>query len=222
MQRVYSAVKNCSSKKVMVFAGFFLLLLMLSLTIMFLNAGSWLVAEDEVVESDAILVLMGSIGDRVLEGVDLYHQGYAPRLIFIQENMTAREELEDRGAEIPGRAELSKMAALQMGVFPQDIIIVQGNSFSTRDEAVYFREFLKENQEINSIILVTSKFHSARSKKIFERALRELDREVVIISQPTRYDPFDSQAWWKDREDAKFVVLEFLKLLNFYLIEQFR
>ena len=208
--------------KIIITVSAVLLLLFISITVFFFNAGSWLVAEDELVESDIILVLMGSIGDRVLEGADLYHQGYAPKIVFIQENVTAREEMEARGVEIPGRAELCEMAALQLEVPQEDIIIIEGNSFSTRDEAVSFREYVKENQEITSVILVTSKFHSARSKKIFERTLRDLDREVQVISQPTRYDPFDPQAWWKNREDTKFVVLEFLKLINFYLIEQFK
>ena len=185
------------------------------------HAGHLLVAEDPLQESDIIVVLMGSIPDRILEGTDIYQEGYAPKLVMMREDMTGYELLSERGVEIPGRADLSKKAAVDLGVPKDDITILEGDTLSTQDEAVVLRDYL-EDKEIDSMILVTSKYHSARSKKIFEKALGSLDKDIEVISRPARYDTFNPEGWWKDREDAKRVVLEYLKVFNFYTREQFK
>ncbi len=113
------------------------------------------------------------------------------------------------------------MAAVELGVPENHIIILEYGAFSTQDEAICVRDYLKDREEINSLILVTSKSHSVRSKKIFEKALGALDRDITVISSPSEYDTFNPEQWWRNREDAKAVILEYLKLLNFYLREQF-
>jgi hypothetical protein len=51
------------------------------------NLGQCLIVNDEVKESDVIVVLMGSVYDRileaVLEAVDLYHEGYSDKIVLI-------------------------------------------------------------------------------------------------------------------------------------------
>lgn len=113
------------------------------------------------------------------------------------------------------------MAAIDLGIPEEDVLILEGNSRSTQDEALTLREYIRNNREIESIILVTSKYHSGRAKKIFKKALSVLNREIDIYSNPSKYDPFNVNQWWKDREDIKWVVLGYLKLANFYFYEQF-
>ena len=102
-----------------------------------------------------------------------------------------------------------------------DVIVLDGNSRSTQDEALTIREYIRNNREIESIILVTSKFHSGRAKKIFEKALSVLDREIDIYCSPSKYDSSNVNQWWRNREDFEWVVFEYLKLANFYFREQF-
>jgi uncharacterized SAM-binding protein YcdF (DUF218 family) len=113
------------------------------------------------------------------------------------------------------------MAAIDLGVPEENILILEGDAKSTQDEALIIREYIRNNRAIESIILVTSKYHSGRSKKIFRKALSGLDREISIYSSPSKYDTFNASQWWKDKEDIKWVVLEYLKLANFYFREQF-
>ena len=72
------------------------------------------------------------------------------------------------------------------------------------------------------VLLVSSKFHSKRSAKLFRWATGSLDREVKVLSCPTPYDTFNANAWWSSREDAKRVVMEYAKLANFYLLDRWR
>lgn len=199
-----------------------LLLILLTGGLLVPRLGHWLVAEDPLQEGDIVVILMGSVPDRVLEAAEVYRGGMAGKVVMVDSHRVGYDILLERGVDIPGSAQLSQAAAVGLGVPAGDIIILEGEARSTQDEAVILREYLRENEGVGSIILVTSRFHSARSKKIFARALAPLDRDIGLISRPSRYDTFDPQAWWKDREDAKRVVTEYLKLLNFYLREQFQ
>ena len=180
-----------------------------------------MVVNDELKKSDVILVLMGSVYDRILEAADLYEEGYSDRIVLINSYIAAKDIIVDRGLQAYGNTLLSKMAAVDMGIPEEDIIILDGNSRSTQDEAMTFREYIKKNKEIDSIIIVTSKFHSRRAKQIFKKALSVLDREIDIYSAPSKYDPSNVSQWWRNREDFEFVVFEYLKLAHFWFREQF-
>ena len=186
------------------------------------NLGKWLVAEDEFQESDMIVVLTGSVTDRILQAVDIYNERYSDKLVLVNSYRVDYDIFVERGVEIPpGDAQLSKMAAIDLGVPEENILILEGSAKSTQDEALIIREYIRNNRAIESIILVTSKYHSGRSKKIFRKALSGLDREINIYSSPSKYDPSNINQWWKDGEDINLVVLEYLKLVKFYFCEQF-
>ena len=186
------------------------------------NLGRWLIAEDDLQASDMIVVLTGSVPDRILQAVDIYNERYSGKIVLVNSSRVDYDIFVERGVEIPpGDAQLSKIAAIDLGVPEENILILEGNAKSTQDEALIIREYIRNNREIESIILVTSKYHSGRSKKIFRKALNGLDREINIYSSPSKYDPSNVSQWWKDKEDRKFVVLEYLKLANFYFREQF-
>ena len=185
------------------------------------NLGQWLVVEDELQESDMIVVLMGSVYDRILEAADLYDEGYSDKIVMINSYITAKDIIVNRGVKVYGNALLSKMAVIELGIPEEDVIVLDGNSRSTQDEALTIREYIGNNREIESIILVTSKFHSGRAKKIFEKALSVLDREIDIYCSPSKYDSSNVNQWWRNREDFQWVIFEYLKLANFYFREQF-
>lgn len=185
------------------------------------NLGQWLVVMDELQESDLIVVLMGSVYDRILEVADLYDEGYSDRIVLINSYITAKDIITNRGIKAYGDTMLSKMAAIDLGIPEEDVLILEGNSRSTQDEALTIREYIRNNGEIESIILVTSKYHSGRAKKIFKKALSVLDREIDVYCSPSKYDPSNVDQWWRNREDFQWVVFEYLKLANFYFREQF-
>jgi len=183
--------------------------------------GQWLVVEDELQESDMIVVPMGSVYDRILEVADLYDEGYSDRIVLINSYIAAKDIIVSRGIKVFGGTLLSKMAVIELGIPEEDVIVLDGNSRSTQDEALTIREYIRNNREIGSIILVTSKFHSGRAKKIFKKALSVLDREIDIYCSPSKYDSSNVNHWWRNREDFQWVIFEYLKLANFYFREQF-
>jgi uncharacterized SAM-binding protein YcdF (DUF218 family) len=185
------------------------------------SLGSSLVAEDEPQQSDIMVVLMGSGPDRMLGAVDLYKQGYAGHIVMGRNMVRGYDLVVGQGVKIPHDTDIAKDVAVQLGVPKEKITVLPGGALSTQDEAIQVREYLKSERDIDSLIIVTSKSHSGRSKKIFVKAMKSLDREIRVISCPTKYDDFNTERWWQSREDLKRGALEYLKLMNFYVKEQF-
>lgn len=185
-------------------------------------AGRFLVKEDEPEKSDVILILMGSISDRVLYAADLYQKGYAPKIIMVEESMGAYKLLEERGVRIISNSAQCKNALSGLGVPSDAITIIPGDAVSTQQEAFYIREYLKTHPEIRSLLLVTSKDHSRRSSMIFRKALKRSSLKTSLIICPSPYTDYSGTYWWMHKEEIQTVLEEYLKMANFLLIEQFR
>ena len=211
-------MKSRTKRKYIVAA---VLIVLIGVLLVISQIGNFLVADDSL-ENGTVVILMGSIADRALEAADVYNEGYADSVVLVDSYMNGYDKLVERGVVIPGYADISKMAAVELGIPQNLVVLLEGNARSTRDEAVTIKEYLMDNKEITTIVLVTSSYHSKRSKLIFSKVLKELDRVVKVIARPSKYDDFNPERWWSRREDAKRVVLEYLKLSYFYLWEQYR
>ncbi len=193
------------------------------LAVFFRYAGVGVVTSDSPEKADLIIVLMGSGPVRILGAVDLYKRGYAPYIMMVENWQPGYELLESRGVSLLRDAELAASVGVQLGVPEEAFIILPGDARSTQDEALIVTQYLKEQQvKVHKVLLVSSKYHSKRSAKIFRWALADLGRDVKVLSCPTSYDTFNATAWWQSREDAKRVVMEYAKLANFYLFDRWR
>lgn len=183
------------------------------------NIDRLLVAEDDLHSSSIIIVPTGEPQIRVPHAVDLFHGGFAKKILFVNSmNSNNNHNFQIvRGHKIPnGKAYLNKSIAIELGVPEQNIIILEGNAHSTLDEAIICREYFREKSEIDSIILVTSKFHSGRTKTIFKRVLGSLKQEIKIYSSPSTYDNANIYHWWNNERDLHWVIREFAALIFFY------
>jgi uncharacterized SAM-binding protein YcdF (DUF218 family) len=214
------------SKKLLIIALIILILLIL-IRLSLPALGNYLVADDELDsiampnQTNIIVLLMGSGPDRMLQAVDIYKEGYVSEIIMVQNLERGYDIATDLGVDIPRDTEIKKEVAVQLGVAPGDVRIIPGDALSTQDEAISVREYLKNKDKIDTLIVVTSKYHSTRSKKIFAKAMKSFDADIKVLSSPTDYDDFKPDIWWKDREDLKRGLSEYAKLVNFYLREQF-
>lgn len=188
----------------------------------FKNLGNWLVKSDETQKADLIFILLGPVPDRALQAYDLYKAGFAGKIVFANEFQYGSEQLKPFGITLENTSSVFKRTLIQLGVKPEDVEILPQVTSSTQEEAKALREFLKNNPEKKKVLLVTSSYHSRRTTMIFKKALKKPNPGVEIISIPSSYTIFDAKQWWKQRDSAKMVVLEYVKLLNFMLIERFR
>jgi uncharacterized SAM-binding protein YcdF (DUF218 family) len=185
------------------------------------SLGDYLVAEDEPQKSDIIVLLMGSGPDRMLGAVDLYHAEYAGEVLMVRNMVRGYDLVVSQGVKIPHDTDIAKEVAVQLRVPEEKITVLPGDALSTQNEAIQVREYLKSEPDIDSLIIVTSKSHSGRAKKIFIKAMESIDREIKVLSCPTEYDDFNAEKWWQNREDLKRGALEYLKLMHFYVKDQF-
>jgi uncharacterized SAM-binding protein YcdF (DUF218 family) len=160
----------------------------------------YLSPQDELKKTDAIVVVSGGDTDaRVTEGVKLYFQKWAPKLIF-------------SGAAASGdvsNALAMKRISVSKGVSIESIIIEE-ESKTTSQNAHFVAKILKENN-MKSIILITSPYHQRRAYNSFRS---ELGEDFIIINHSAK-----DQAWrkknWLENTNARFLTLgEILK--NFY------
>ncbi|ABI68055.1 YdcF family protein [Syntrophomonas wolfei] len=204
-------------------ALFICIILLALLAVFFRYAGVGIVSSDSPEKADFIIVLMGSGPDRILGAVELYEKGYAPYIMMVENWQPGYELLESRGVELPRDAELAASVGVQLGIPEEAFIILPGDARSTQDEALIVTQYLKEQQAgVDMVLLVSSKFHSKRAAKIFCWALADSGQDVKVLSCPTPYDDFNAAAWWQSREDAKRVVSEYVKLVNFYVVDRWR
>jgi uncharacterized SAM-binding protein YcdF (DUF218 family) len=179
--------------------------------------GGFLIVQDEAHPADAIVVLSGSLPDRILEAVDLYQAHLAPRIILTREQpLPGSAAARARGATLPEHHEQNISIAEQLGVPADAIAVMPTPTTSTLAEITALVAYLKQ-QGVHSILLVTSKLHARRARLTFH-AVAGPDLQIAVC--PSRYDPFSVERWWHERAFIRRVVIEYGKLLNFLLIDR--
>jgi uncharacterized SAM-binding protein YcdF (DUF218 family) len=181
--------------------------------------GGLLIAHDEPGRADAIVVLSGSLPDRILEAVDLYQAGLAPRIILTREfSLPGMAALRARGGTLPEHHEQNLSVAEQLGVPAAALSIMPRATASTLEEARALVAYLR-SQQVRTIVLVTSKLHTRRASMTFRAAS---GGEIAVAVVPSRYDPFPAEGWWRGRAFVRRLVIEYGKLAMFLVVDRWR
>ena len=182
--------------------GVVLILVALAFAVpMGLNAlGAALIENDPLHPADAILVLAGDSreGDRVRHAVGLFKRGLAPLLVLSGTPMGFRTH----------EADVMRRHAEFLGVPSSRILTVRQNGDSTKEEAGVVVPTLKR-RGLKNVILVTSNYHTARAKRIFERAAGPYGPH--FLASPVNDGLFEPEGWWMRRRYAKTFVYEAIK-----------
>ena len=185
-----------------------------------INAGKWLVRDDGEIHGDAIVILMGSIADRVLQAEYVYKQGLADRIIIVRESMGAYKTLENKGVRIISSTRQVSDALTSLGIPSGNIVILPGDAVSTQMEAIKVRDYCSGRADMDTLLLVTSAYHTRRASMIFESAFRKKGIPVTVLCSPSIFTKFDPDGWWKDKEGIQQVLLEYMKIANFLLFDK--
>tara|TARA_A100001015_G_C14867115_1_gene662819 strand:- start:69 stop:641 length:573 start_codon:yes stop_codon:yes gene_type:complete len=187
-------------KKIITLFFFLSIFLILSWQPLLRSLAKSLVYESSVSKADAIVVLGGGIGRRVERAVDLYKKEMASKVFFTGGKRFDTSE-----------AHLMAKYAVSLGI-PSEDQIIETNSQSTADHPKYLKALFQENK-IQSIIIVTSKFHTKRSFLTFQKALGDTYRIGVVAAE----DGVDYDAWWRNHEMIQKIVIEWQKYLWYRL-----
>lgn len=163
-------------------------------------AGRFLIVADPLDAADVIVVLSGGRADeRVGQAAMLYKQGLAPLVL-----LSGGESL--MGISVP---ELLHSQALAHGV-PASALLYERSSTSTAEQAHALRPLL-EARGARRAIVVTSSYHTRRTRKLFRRAFAGSPVEIRVY--PVQQDVFRPEDWWTRDQDTETVVLEYIKLI---------
>ena len=97
---------------------------------------------------------------------------------------------------------------------PENIVVLPGLVATTHDEAKALAAFLEDHPDVR-VLVVTSDYHTRRSRWILFRSLADRSDAVSFVSAPTDY--YDMDRWWRDQWGMRIVASEYLKL-PFYLV----
>ncbi len=184
-----------------------LFVLAVVLVFLFRHAASYLVVNAPE-RSDIIVVLAGGDNDlRYWNGVKLMQQGYAPRLIldvlaeaqtFGHRDIDLAQQLLDRTS--PGTATLCPL-----------------RENSTYDEARYLEPCLASSGA-KSVLVVTSAYHTRRSREILQARLPQYHFSFFAAPDPYYF----GARWWTDRQWAKTTLSEWERYVWWNLVDRWR
>jgi hypothetical protein len=177
--------------------------------------GRYLICEHTLQQADVIAIAANwdETIVRARGGVGLYKKGLA-KTIFVprMEPMEGLDEIKNQGIDIPENRDLLIIILEGLGVPLAAIGTSSQEVSNTWDEAQEVRNYI-EKWGYNSVLLVTSKYHSRRAYLIFKDALKG---KATVISVPSPYDSYNPEGWWKRERDRKRVIMEYQKILVYY------
>ena len=188
---------------------FALLLMSILAVYAFLNAGVWLVREDPLEKSRAIVVLSGGLPDRALAAAEIFRNGYAGE-VWLTQPLQPSASMEGLHLPYAGEEQYDRMVLIEKGVPPAKIRFLQPKINNTDDELHAVAGAIAAEPG-STIIVVTSKAHTRRVRALWNRMP---DTRARILVRAAREDYFDPEHWWRNTNDALAVVREYLGLLN--------
>ncbi len=168
----------------------------------------WLIVQDPVPKSDAIVVLSGGDGERLHAAIDLYKQGRADNLLIVGPDVPFLKIY--TGEDSLTQGEAKRRIALRKGIPPEAILTSLGAN-STWAEA---QSALREARALRwrSIIVVTDPFHTRRARATFRKVFNGSGVAVRMYHLPIGRSSQNPEHWWDRESDGVAVFTETLKL----------
>lgn len=177
-----------------------------------------LIVEKSMERADAIFVLGGGSTylERTQKAAELYKNGRAPKIFLTNDGSQGGwNQVLQRN---PFFVEFAQWELVKQGVAPEAIEVLPGVVESTHDEAVLLAKTLKE-QNLKSVLLVTSGYHTRRTLWTFEKVFRDNNDSlrIGIESPPAGQQTPMPSYWWFSLRGWDFVAGEYLKIVYYWL-----
>jgi hypothetical protein len=172
-----------------------------------LKGGGFLVL-DAPRPSDVILVLAGETERRPERALQLLAQGYGRRIVL----------------DVPAHAKIYEFTQIQLAEkyiqdLPQagSVSLCPIEGLSTKDESKDVEKCLARDGG-KSVLIVTSDFHTRRALSVFRREIPAYEYSVAASRDGAQF----GVRWWTHRQWAKTFVDEWLRLVWWKMVDQWR
>jgi hypothetical protein len=186
----------------------FACVLLAALALVFTACAGRMLVVDAPERSDVIVVLAGETDHRPARGLQLLDEGYGRRVFL---DVPA-------GAEIFG-FEVQQLATKYALDRPEaaSVRVCPIFGLSTRDESHDAAKCLAE-VEGRRILIVTSDFHTRRALSIFRHEVHSKTFSIAAVHDDRQF----GTRWWRHRQWAKTCLDEWLRLLWWNAVDQWR
>ena len=155
-------------------------------------AKAWVI-DEPLQNADAIVVLGGRPDLRPFEAARLYHQGIAPRILYMDVKLSPTAEL---GLTLSER-EMTRRILLSNNVPETALVVIGHRVTSTFDESQAVRDWVTQTGA-KSILITTDLFHTRRVRHQFLKVLKGTGVQVHLHAiTPPRYGV---NSWWRDEK----------------------
>jgi uncharacterized SAM-binding protein YcdF (DUF218 family) len=163
--------------------------------IMRFAAESWII-DEPAAHADAIVVLGDDnfYADRATHAAELFRQGVAPEVVASGRRLRPNA----------GLSELMEHDLVERGVPKDKIMRLSQDADSTREEAGAVEKLVVEHHW-KSLVVVTSNYHTRRTRYIFQKVFPS---GVVVSVASARDGDFDPERWWEKRKSIKLFTRE--------------
>jgi uncharacterized SAM-binding protein YcdF (DUF218 family) len=158
--------------------------------------------------SDALVLLMGQWDSRAAGAAALYHRGVAPVVLMGATDLRTEPDLCESA--------LNRAVLLRSSVPADAVRVLEGAGpvTSTRDEALRVLDYVRAHPA-RRVTVVTTSYHTARSRRIFRKVLSPLgvDVRMAAVADPR----FDESDWYAKIDGVIEYTQEALKVVVYRL-----
>jgi uncharacterized SAM-binding protein YcdF (DUF218 family) len=176
---------------------------------------TYLIVRKPLERADAIMVLSGAAvyTERTQKAAELYRQGVAP-IVFISDDGGQAGWTDAENTNLPF-VELESRELIANGVPTEAIRTLPVAVAGTGDEATAMRAEA-DKRPLNSLLIVTSAYHTRRTLRTFEKLFAGTDIKVGIDAPPPGDRTPAPAIWWLYYRGWQTVAGEYVKMAVYY------
>jgi uncharacterized SAM-binding protein YcdF (DUF218 family) len=178
----------------------------------------FLLLKDNIQKADCIVPLEGDLYYRLTKAVELFHNGYSKNIVI---SLLPEAETDTRDycaakmriygiKDIP-RKDFALKALKYFGKDEKGVFFTDSEVTSTYEEALATKAFMLKN-ELKSMILVTSQYHSRRALMLFSTVLKSSGIKIYYCTAGR--ENLMPEEWWSREGEIKSILQEYLSLIH--------
>lgn len=182
----------------------------------FVGAAAILVEDDPLAPAQIIVPSHSMSQETALEAALLYEQQVSAHIVMTDwiEDPVA-ENIRKLGIRPLDTTQLNKYILERSNVPSSAITILPDRADGTGSEIAAIAAFAQRCQ-LRSILVITARSHTARTKWLLQR---KLPRAVRVFVRSPRFDRLAVDTWWHERDQSREIVTEYLRWFNTVLLQ---